>query len=82
MLLGTAYLARHTKVRTSEKELKMQDKKKPKKRVQSKKLQGKKVENSDKLSEIKPNKTLKERWKVANSDAKGLVQASAGHDCC
>ena len=43
---------------------------------------GKKVESSDKLSEIKPNKTLKERWKVANSDAKGLVQASAGHDCC
>lgn len=55
----------------------MRDKKKPKKKVQSKK-----VENSDKLSEIKPNKTLKERWKVANDDAKGLVQASAGHDCC
>ncbi len=60
----------------------MKDKKEPKKTEQSKKLQGKKVEDSDKLSEIKPNKALKERWKVANGDAKGLVQASAGHDCC
>lgn len=82
MLFKTACLAIHAKARTSEKELKMQDKKKQKKTVQSKKLQGKRVENSDKLSEIKPNKTLKERLKVANGDAKGLVQAPAGHDCC
>jgi hypothetical protein len=31
---------------------------------------------------LKPNKGLKDTTKTVNADAKGLVQASAGHDCC
>jgi len=66
----------------TERSRKMQDKKDQNKKVQSKKGQSRKVEQKGKLSEVIPNKDLKERSKIANSDAKGLVQASAGHDCC
>ena len=36
----------------------------------------------DLSSTLKPNKGLKDTTKTVNADAKGLVQAPAGHDCC